>query len=189
MNRLYQFMRTAVTATNSTKSNSKHIYILDEPAEDDIFPYIMKKMWPWKKLREFRGWVVASLLWIYWLIFIEGQWITSMCLIYGMTKSQNFNTRRRMEPQHSADHAAWKASFFGISMPSVIGLQMNKNQIPLTRGGGSLVLNLCKNSFLNLHSFERKLVISCHVPQHTSDWVFSYFDPPPSKGACAVDSV
>ena len=56
-----------------------------------------------------------------------------------------------MTPYHSADHAVWKGYFFGISMPSVIGLQMNKNQMPLTRG--SLVLNLCKNSFLNPLAF------------------------------------
>ena len=54
-------------------------------------------------------------------------------------------------PVHSADHAVWKGYFFGISMPSVIGLQMNKNQMPLTRG--SLVLNLCKNSFFNPLAF------------------------------------
>ena len=52
---------------------------------------------------------------------------------------------------HSTDHAVWKGYFFGISMPSVIGLQMNKNQMPLTRG--SLVLNLCKNSFFNPLAF------------------------------------
>ena len=52
---------------------------------------------------------------------------------------------------HSADHAVWKGYFFRISMPSVIGLQMSKNQMPLTRG--SLVLNLCKNSFFNPLAF------------------------------------
>ena len=53
--------------------------------------------------------------------------------------------------EHSTDHAVWKALFFGISMPSVIGLQMSKNQMPLSRG--SLALNLGKNSFFNPLAF------------------------------------
>ena len=52
---------------------------------------------------------------------------------------------------HSANHVVWKGYFFEISMPSVIGLQLNKNKMPLNRG--SLVLNLCKNSFLNPLAF------------------------------------
>ena len=52
---------------------------------------------------------------------------------------------------HSADHTVWKASFFGIFMPSVIGIQMNVNQMPLTRG--SLVLNLRKNQFFKPLAF------------------------------------
>ena len=54
-------------------------------------------------------------------------------------------------PLHSADHAVWKGYIFRILMPSIIGLQMNKNQRPLTRR--SLVLKLCKNSFFNPLAF------------------------------------
>ena len=65
---------------------------------------------------------------------------------------------------HSTDHAVWKGYFFGISMPSVIGLQMNKNQMPLTRG--SLVLKLCKNSFLNPLAF----IVLALWPSKVAKW-------------------
>ena len=65
---------------------------------------------------------------------------------------------------HSADHAVWKGYFFWISMPSVIGLRMNKNQMPLTRG--SLVLNLCKNSFLNPLAF----IVLALWPSKVAKW-------------------
>ena len=80
------------------------------------------------------------------------------------TESEHFVSQKDLQPSHSTDHAVWKAYFFGISMLSVIGLQMSKNQMPLSRG--SMVLNLWENSFFNPLAF----IILALWPSKLAKW-------------------
>ena len=83
------------------------------------------------------------------ILDLSDNWLKSYCQKVSFAKFELFGNNVWASAQYRP--CCMEGLFFEISMSSIFGLRMSKNKMPVS--WGSLVLNLCKNSFFNPLAF------------------------------------